>query len=198
MQSSIQPIALDEFAVRAGFSNLAVLQHDDAVGVFDGRQTVRDHEGRATFHEPFERGLHLAFGLRIQCGRRFVQDQDRRVFVDRACNRQALALDGNNEAARRGLESLSGLAVNQFNQALSIGNLAAANDRLADLADLSPGNTNQGELRLRLAGAWMDQAEQDLQNGNRANAARALENARKLAPGNPRLATLMARLSSGG
>lgn len=112
--------------------------------------------------------------------------------------RQALALDGNNEAARRGLESLSGLAVNQFNQALSSGNLAAANDRLADLADLSPGNTNQGELRLRLAGAWMDQAEQDLQNGDRANAARALENARKLAPGNPRLATLMARLSSGG
>jgi hypothetical protein len=112
--------------------------------------------------------------------------------------RQALAMDGNNEAARRGLESLSGLAINQFNQALSSGNLPAAGNRLADLADLSPGNTNQGELRLRLAGAWMDQAEQDLQNGDRANAAQALDSARKLAPGNPRLATLMARLQSGG
>jgi len=112
--------------------------------------------------------------------------------------RQALALDGNNEAARHGLESLSGLAVNQFNQALSSGNLPAAGNRLADLADLSPGNANQGELRMRLAGAWMDQAEQDLQNGDRASAAQALDSARKLAPGNPRLATLMARLQSGG
>jgi tetratricopeptide (TPR) repeat protein len=112
--------------------------------------------------------------------------------------RQALALDGNNEAARHGLESLPTLAINQFNQALASGNLGAAGNRLADVADLSPGNANQGELRLRLAGAWMDQAEQQLQNGDRANAAQSLDSARKLAPGNPRLATLMARLQSGG
>lgn len=112
--------------------------------------------------------------------------------------RQALALDGNNDAARRGLESLPTLAISQFNQALASGNLGAAGSRLADVADLSPGNANQGELRLRLAGAWMDQAEQQLQNGDRANAAQSLDSARKLAPGNPRLATLMARLQSGG
>ncbi|WP_109124050.1 hypothetical protein [Dyella sp. C11] len=112
--------------------------------------------------------------------------------------RQALAMDGNNDAARRGLEALPGLALNQFNQALSSGNLPAAGNRLADLSDLSPGNTNQGELRLRLAGAWMDQAEQELQNGDRASAAQALDSARKLAPNNPRLASLMARLQSGG
>ncbi|MET3651825.1 hypothetical protein [Dyella japonica] len=112
--------------------------------------------------------------------------------------RQALAMDGNNEAARHGLETLPTLAISQFNQALASGNLSAAGNRLADVADLSPGNANQGELRSRLAGAWMDQAEQDLQNGDRANAAQALDSARKLAPGNPRLATLMARLQSGG
>lgn len=112
--------------------------------------------------------------------------------------RQALALDGNNDAARRGLESLPTLAISQFNQALASGNLGAAGSRLADVADLSPGNANQGELRLRLAGAWMDHAEQQLQNGDRANAAQSLDSARKLAPGNPRLATLMARLQSGG
>ncbi|QNK00245.1 hypothetical protein [Dyella telluris] len=112
--------------------------------------------------------------------------------------RQALAMDGNNPVARQGLESLPGLAITQFNQALAGGNLQAAGNRLADLADLSPGNTNQGVLRQRLAGAWMDQAEQQLQNGDRANAAQSLDSARKLAPGNPRLATLMARLQSGG
>lgn len=112
--------------------------------------------------------------------------------------RQALALDGNNEAARQGLESLPGQAVAQFNQALSSGNLSAAGNRLADLSDLSPGDANQNELRQRLAGAWMDQAEQQLQNGDRASAAQSLDSARKLSPGNPRLASLMARLQSGG
>ena len=112
--------------------------------------------------------------------------------------RQALAIDGNNPVARQGLESLPGLAITQFNQALASGNLSTANNRLADLADLSPGNTNQGVLRQRLAGAWMDQAEQQLQNGDRASAAQSLDSARKLVPGNPRLSQLMARLQSGG
>jgi tetratricopeptide (TPR) repeat protein len=111
--------------------------------------------------------------------------------------RQALAVDGNNEAARHGLEGLSNLAVSQFNQAIASGNLAVAGNRLADLGDLSPGGSAQGVLRQRLAGAWMDQAEQQLQSGDRAGAAQSLDSARKLAPGNPRLATLMARLQSG-
>lgn len=111
--------------------------------------------------------------------------------------RQALAVDGNNEAARHGLEGLSNLAISQFNQAIASGNLAAAGNRLADLGDLSPGGTAQGVLRQRLASAWMDQAEQQLQSGDRAGAAQSLDSARKLAPGNPRLTTLMARLQSG-
>ncbi|AHX14480.1 hypothetical protein CH75_15680 [Dyella jiangningensis] len=111
--------------------------------------------------------------------------------------RQALAIDGNNVTARNGLENLPNIAIGQFNQALMNGNLSAANSRLADLADLSPGNTNQGVLRQRLASAWMDQAEQQLQSGDRAGAAQSLDSARKLMPGNPRLATLMARLQSG-
>ena len=112
--------------------------------------------------------------------------------------RQALAMDGNNEAARHGLETLPNLAVSQFNQALAGGNLAMAGNRLADLADLSPGDTGQAQLRQRLAAAWMDQAEQQLQGGDRAGAAQSLDSARKLAPGNPRLAALTARLQSGG
>ncbi|MHA6205413.1 hypothetical protein ACXU4B_13385 [Dyella soli] len=111
--------------------------------------------------------------------------------------RQALAVDGNNEAARRGLEGLPGVAMNQFNQSLASGNLAVAGNRLADLADLSPGNAGLGSLRQRLASAWMDQAEQQLQSGDRAGAAQSLDSARKLAPGNPRLAALTARLQAG-
>lgn len=111
--------------------------------------------------------------------------------------RQALAIDGNNVTARTGLEGLPNLALGQFNQALANGNLSVAANRLADLGDLSPGNTNQGILRQRLAGAWMDKAEQQLQTGDRAGAAQSLDSARKLEPGNPRLANLMSRLQSG-
>ncbi|MFC4525450.1 hypothetical protein ISN76_04280 [Dyella halodurans] len=111
--------------------------------------------------------------------------------------RGALALDGNNETARHGLEGLPSLALNQFNQALASGNLQVAGDRLADLGDLSPGAAGQDELRQRLANAWLDQAEQQLQQGDRASAAQSLERARKLAPGNARLSTLTARLQTG-
>lgn len=112
--------------------------------------------------------------------------------------RGALAIDGNNETARRGLQALPGLVTGQFNQALANGNLEQAGERLSDLGDLAPGEAGQAELRQRLAGAWMDQAEQQLARGDRANAAQALNRARKLAPDNPRLSVIAAHLQAGG
>ena len=112
--------------------------------------------------------------------------------------RRALAIDGNDEAARRGLQELPSTVVQQFNQALSGGNLQQAGERLNDLADLAPGEAGQAELRQRLANAWMDQAEEHLGAGDHPGAAQALEHARKLAPGNPRLSSITARLQGGG
>ena len=112
--------------------------------------------------------------------------------------RRALAIDGNNEAARHGLQELPALVVQQFNQALANGDLKRAGDRLSDLGDLAPGEAGQAELRQRLASAWMDQAEERLAGGDRPGAAQALDHARKLAPGNPRIASIAARLQAGG
>lgn len=112
--------------------------------------------------------------------------------------RRALAIDGNNEAARHGLQELPALVVQQFNQALANGDLKRAGDRLSDLGDLAPGEAGQAELRQRLASAWMDQAEERLAGGDRPGAAQALDHARKLAPGNPRVSSIAARLQSGG
>jgi tetratricopeptide (TPR) repeat protein len=111
--------------------------------------------------------------------------------------RGALAIDGNNEAARRGLQELPNLVARQFNQAMSNGNLVQAEGFLGDLSDLSPGDAGQDQLRQRLAGAWMDQAEQQLGRGDRAGAAQSLHHASKLATGNPRLQQLSARLQTG-
>lgn len=112
--------------------------------------------------------------------------------------RRALAIDGNNEVARHGLQELPAQVVQQFNQALANGNLQQAGERLSDLGDLAPGEAGQAELRQRLANAWMDQAEERLSGGDRPGAAQSLDHARKLAPGNPRVSSIAARLQAGG
>ncbi|HEX7815329.1 hypothetical protein [Dyella sp.] len=111
--------------------------------------------------------------------------------------RGALAIDSNNEAARRGLQELPNLVARQFNQAMSNGNLVQAEGFLGDLSDLAPGDAGQDQLRQRLGSAWMDQAEQQLGRGDRAGAAQSLNHAGKLSSSNPRLQQLSARLQSG-
>ncbi|HWX65341.1 MAG TPA: hypothetical protein VNZ27_02835 [Rhodanobacter sp.] len=111
--------------------------------------------------------------------------------------RSALAIDGNNDAALRGLQALPGQVEQQFNQALGAGKLKQADDMLANLAELAPGDAAQGALSDRLAGAWLDQAEQQLGRGDNVGASQSLERARKLAPNHPRVLDLTARLQGG-
>ena len=112
--------------------------------------------------------------------------------------RSALAIDGNDEAALHGLQSLPSQVIRQFNQALAAGNLGKAGDMLANLAELAPGDAVQGAMGNRLASAWLDQAEQQLARGDRIGASQSLERARKLTPSNPRVLDLGARLQGGG
>ena len=111
--------------------------------------------------------------------------------------RSALAIDGNNAAARNGLEGLPGRVEQQFKRALAAGELAQAGDKLANLAELAPGDPAQGALGNQLASAWLDRAEQQLGEGDRIGAGQSLARARKLAPQHPRLLDLSARLQGG-
>jgi len=111
--------------------------------------------------------------------------------------RSALAIDGNNPAARAGLQGLSSLVSQQFQQALRDGDLVKASDLLGTLGNLSPGDAGQLQLQDRLAGAWLDKAEQQLNSGDRNGAAQALQQARKLAPNQPRLQQLTLRMQGG-
>ncbi len=108
--------------------------------------------------------------------------------------RSALAIDGNNDAALHGLQALPGQVEQQFNQALAAGKLKQADDMLANLAELAPGDAAQSALSDRLASAWLDQAEQQLARGDRVDAGQSLDHARKLAPNHPRVLDLTARL----
>jgi len=111
--------------------------------------------------------------------------------------RRALAIDGNDAAARKGLQALPVTVERAFNEALDAGQLGRATDMLANLAELAPGDPAQGALGNRLAGAWLDQAERQLGNGDRTGAAQSLERARKLAPDSLRVQDLAVRLQGG-
>jgi tetratricopeptide (TPR) repeat protein len=111
--------------------------------------------------------------------------------------RQALAIDGNNADARRGLQALPVQVEQQFNQALAAGQLGQATDMLANLAELAPGDPAQGALANRLAGAWLDQADRQLASGDRVGAAQSLNRARKLTPDSARVQDMAVRLQGG-
>ena len=82
------------------FFDDAVIQDKDLVGILDGRQAVSDDEGGTADHELVERILHDLLAFRIECGGRFVKDEDLRILQDRSCDGDALALTaGEDEAA---------------------------------------------------------------------------------------------------
>ncbi|TCV91298.1 hypothetical protein EC912_11244 [Luteibacter rhizovicinus] len=108
--------------------------------------------------------------------------------------RGALAIDGNNDAARAGLQSLPSQVERQFQQALGNGNLPRAEDLFGTLADLAPGDTGQVDLRRRLASAWIDQGLERASAGDQSNALQALEHARRLEPNDPRLQMAYSRV----
>ena len=69
-----------------------VVEDEDAVGVADGAQAVRDEEARARAHDALERALHDRLALGVERARRLVEDQDPRVLQQRARDGQALPL----------------------------------------------------------------------------------------------------------
>ena len=81
-----------QLVVAARFDHVAVLDHEDAVGMRDRGQPVRDHQRGAALAQFGDRLLHLTLGFRIERGGRLVEQDDRRVLDQRARDGDALAL----------------------------------------------------------------------------------------------------------
>src|SRR6266567_6725121 len=62
----IAPAAAQQVVMLAALDDLAALDHQDGVGVHDGVQAVRDHDGGAVLAEMLDRLLHGFLGFRIQ------------------------------------------------------------------------------------------------------------------------------------
>jgi hypothetical protein len=111
--------------------------------------------------------------------------------------RNALAIDGNDPAARAGLQGLPGQVEKLMQQAVANGNVKRAEDLYATLSDLAPGDASQGEMRHRLGSAWIDSALQRSSQGDRQGAFQALDRARHYVPDDPRLQGAYERIATG-
>ena len=85
--------------MRAGFDDVSAVDHEDAIGLLDRRQSMCDDERRAVVHQLIERPLDDALGFGVQRRRRFVENQDRRILEQRARDRDALPLPARQQHA---------------------------------------------------------------------------------------------------
>src|SRR5581483_2310217 len=88
----IEAVPGQELAVPAALGDLAAVEHDDLVGVDDGREPVRDHQRGTAAAHLFERALDLLLGARVERTRRLVEQQDAGVLEDGARDRHPLLL----------------------------------------------------------------------------------------------------------
>ncbi len=111
--------------------------------------------------------------------------------------REALTIDANNAAARRGLQALPDAVSQRFDQALAAHRLQQAGEYLDTLRSLDPGGERARPLGKRLADAWLDRAQAHLDEGDHQAARKALDAARRINPDDARIKVLAVRLRNG-
>ena len=67
--------------MRPAFGEPALVEDEDAVGIGDRRQAVRDGERRAVFRYAAQRLQDFLFGTAVERARRLVQQQDQEVSI---------------------------------------------------------------------------------------------------------------------
>ena len=76
--------------MRAALDDRALVEHDDFIGVDDGREAMRDDQRGAAARDAVERVLDLALGEGIERRGRFVENEDGRIFQNGAGDGDAL------------------------------------------------------------------------------------------------------------
>ena len=78
--------------MRTAFDDAPAIKHQDAVGVDNAGEAVRQNERGTSGHEPIDRVLNDCFVLGIDRGQRLVENENRRVAKERPRDRQPLPL----------------------------------------------------------------------------------------------------------
>ena len=92
VERGIEPAAREQLAVRALLDDIAVAHDEDAVGIADGAQAVRDDKARAAAHEVVHRLLNELLGAGVDRAGRLVEDEDGSVGEHGARDGQQLLL----------------------------------------------------------------------------------------------------------
>ena len=92
VEVGVEAALRDEGVVRAALDDLALVHDEDQVGVADGRQAMRDDEGRAAGEQLLQRCLDELLAARVDAGGGLVQDEDARVGEQSARDAEELAL----------------------------------------------------------------------------------------------------------
>src|SRR5260370_2874292 len=90
----------EEGLVRALFAEAAFVEDEDAVGVLNGAESMRDDQRGAAAEKAVECIADLQLGLGIHAGGGFVEDEEARIVGEGASEIDELALaDGDSGAA---------------------------------------------------------------------------------------------------
>lgn len=76
----VQTILMNKLGMFSALDDLALLDHNNLIGMLDRAQPVGNDHRRPVLHQLHQRVLHKLLGFRIQRGGRLVQDQDRWIF----------------------------------------------------------------------------------------------------------------------
>ena len=85
--------------MRPAFAHLAMMQHENLIGIDDRAQSMRDRDRRSSRHENRQGPLNIRFYLAVHRAGRFVENEQRRVGNDRARERQELTLSDTDRRA---------------------------------------------------------------------------------------------------
>ena len=83
VQPVINAALRQQFLVRALFAQAAFVEHQDAVGVLNGAEAVRDDQRGAAGEQAVQRFANQQFRFCVHAGRGFVQNQEARIVRQR-------------------------------------------------------------------------------------------------------------------
>jgi len=92
VQVGVQAAGRQQFGVRTPLDDLALLDHQDLVGLADRGQPVRDHQRGPPRQRALQRPLHRHLGLRVQVRRRLIEHHHRRGLEQQPRQRHPLLL----------------------------------------------------------------------------------------------------------
>ena len=79
MQARIRAVADQQISVRTLLHELPALEDENAIGVLNGGESVRDHEHGAPFEQPVDRFLHQPFALHVERRGGLVENENGRI-----------------------------------------------------------------------------------------------------------------------